>query len=69
LQVSCQQISIDDYDFIPEYAQQFDRKIEGRKVLLLFDNYPTHRKTIEGLDNIKIFSYPLTQHQRVSLMM
>jgi hypothetical protein len=57
LQVSCQQIRrIDDYDFIPEYVQQFDRKINSRKVLLLVDNYPTHPKTIEGLDNIKIFS-------------
>lgn len=57
MQVSCQQIRcIDDYDFIPEYVQQFDRKINGRKVLLLVDNYPTHPKTIEGLDNIKIFS-------------
>ncbi|KAL5538428.1 hypothetical protein UlMin_044883 [Ulmus minor] len=38
-----------------EYVRQLDRKIDGRKVLLLVDNCPAHPKTIKGLKNIKLF--------------
>lgn len=32
-----------------EYLQWFDRKMEGRKVLLLMDNYPAHEAAVEAI--------------------
>ncbi|XP_076944819.1 CENP-B homolog protein 2-like [Bidens hawaiensis] len=41
-----------------EYVRQLDKKMVGRKILLIVDNCPTHPKIIEGLRNVELFFLP-----------
>ncbi|XP_047339888.1 uncharacterized protein LOC124943428 [Impatiens glandulifera] len=41
-----------------EYVRWFDRKMDGRMVLLVIDNCPAHPKVVQGLPNIELFFIP-----------
>ncbi|GJR90625.1 CENP-B homolog protein 2-like protein [Tanacetum coccineum] len=41
-----------------EYVRQLDKKMVGRKILLIVDNCPAHPKIIEGLRNVELFFLP-----------
>ncbi|XP_076903200.1 CENP-B homolog protein 2-like [Bidens hawaiensis] len=41
-----------------EYVCQLDKKMVGRKLLLIVDNCPAHPKIIEGLRNVELFFLP-----------
>ncbi|XVF51243.1 hypothetical protein PTKIN_Ptkin04bG0168800 [Pterospermum kingtungense] len=41
-----------------EYVRRLDRKMIGRKIILLVDNCPAHPKSIEGLQNVELFFLP-----------
>ena len=44
-----------------EYVRQLDKKMVGRKILLIVDNCPAHPKIIEGLRNVELFFFA-TKH-------
>ena len=41
-----------------EYVRWFDKKIDGRQVLLVIDNCPAHPKVIQRLQNVELFFLP-----------
>ncbi|KAK3228652.1 hypothetical protein Dsin_000533 [Dipteronia sinensis] len=41
-----------------EFVCWFDKRMNGRKVLLIVDNCPAHPKVIEGLINVELFFLP-----------
>lgn len=41
-----------------EYVRYLDRKMHGRKFLLVVDNCPAHPKIVEGLQNVELFFLP-----------
>ena len=41
-----------------EYCHWFDKRMNGRKVLLLVDNCPAHPKIVEGLRNVELYFLP-----------
>ncbi|XP_022865448.1 CENP-B homolog protein 2-like, partial [Olea europaea var. sylvestris] len=38
-----------------DFVGWFDKRMNGRKVLLIVDNCPTHPKVVEGLRNVELF--------------
>ena len=44
--------------FFQEYCHWFDKRMNGRKVLLLVDNCPVHPKIVEGLRNVELYFLP-----------
>ncbi len=41
-----------------EYVNWFDKRMNGRKVLIIVDNCPAHPKIVEGLRNVELFFLP-----------
>ncbi|KAL6517537.1 hypothetical protein OROMI_033238 [Orobanche minor] len=41
-----------------EFSHWFEKRMNGRKVLLLVDNCPAHPKVVEGLRNVELFFLP-----------
>ncbi|XP_055812080.1 CENP-B homolog protein 2-like [Solanum dulcamara] len=41
-----------------EYIGWFDKRMNGRKILLIVDNCPAHPKIVEGLRNVELFFLP-----------
>ncbi|KAL6493089.1 hypothetical protein OROGR_032848 [Orobanche gracilis] len=51
-----------------EYVQQLHKKIEGRKVLLIVDNYPAHPNHVEGLQNVELFFLPPNNNNNIKAL-
>ncbi|XP_055833571.1 CENP-B homolog protein 2-like [Solanum dulcamara] len=52
-----------------EYVGWFDKRMNGKKVLLIVDNCLAHPTIVEGLRNVELFSYLLTQRLRFNHVM
>ncbi|XP_022880803.1 CENP-B homolog protein 2-like [Olea europaea var. sylvestris] len=44
--------------WVIDFVSWFDKRINGKKVLLIVDNCPTHPKVVEGLRNVELFFLP-----------
>ncbi|XP_022852907.1 CENP-B homolog protein 2-like [Olea europaea var. sylvestris] len=44
--------------WIIDFVGWFDKRMNGRKVLLIVDNCPAHPKVVEGLINVELFFLP-----------
>ncbi|XP_055808265.1 CENP-B homolog protein 2-like [Solanum dulcamara] len=50
-----------------EYVGWFDKRMNGRKVLLMIDNCPVHPKIVESLRNVDLFFLPPNTTSKIQL--